>query len=138
MRLACCGSGSQTERDKSWLLTILIVTLSLPSSLLASTSIHPSHNDLSLYRKYVCYTQLRSATLVTETQTMAVILSVVRWCGCVENLSGIKVGHGFDDFKEGETRILTLKDASILDGDGLNEGVYCIMACGTIGCAAWS
>lgn len=35
-----------------------------------------------------------------------------------EDLSGIKVGHGQDDFEEGEETILTLKDGRILDDQG--------------------
>lgn len=40
-----------------------------------------------------------------------------------EDLKGMKVAHAMDDFQEGETEILTLKDSMIIDSDGeVNDG----------------
>lgn len=35
-----------------------------------------------------------------------------------EDLKGIKVAHGEDDFEEGEETVLTLKDSRVLDDEG--------------------
>lgn len=43
------------------------------------------------------------------------------------DLAGLKVGHGLDDFEEGQDVILTLKDGKVLE-DGGESSVYCLTA----------
>ncbi len=38
-----------------------------------------------------------------------------------EDLTGLKVSHDFEGLKEGEDRILTLKDSRILDDEGASR-----------------
>lgn len=47
-----------------------------------------------------------------------------------EDLKGIKVSHGQDDFEEGEDTVLTLKDSRVLDDEGKSNFRGC--------CFSWS
>lgn len=52
-----------------------------------------------------------------------------------QDLKGIKVSHGEDDFEEGEDVVLTLKDSRVLDDEGQCSSYHCVcvleLICGT-------
>lgn len=45
-----------------------------------------------------------------------------------EDLKGIKVSHGQDDFEEGEDTVLTLKDSRVLDDEGESNRVVVVFS----------
>ena len=47
-----------------------------------------------------------------------VVLDCLLMCNSLEDLEGLKVAHDLEELKEGEDRILTLKDSRILDNEG--------------------